>query len=159
MRIALYQPEISGNVGAALRTCACFGLSLEIIEPCGFPLTAKALRRAAMDYGGTADITRHADWTAFEASLSGYRLVLMTTKGASALNETELSENDVILFGNESSGVPIEVHDRADARIYIPQAPGTRSLNLSNALAVTGFELMRQSGGLEKLGSPLKASS
>ena len=147
MRFVLYQPDMPGNFGAAMRLCACLGTQLEVIEPCGFPLTAKALRRAAMDYGHNADIRRHSSFESFETSLGDGRLVLMTTRGAQPLPEFEFTARDILLFGRESSGVPETVHSRADARILIPMADGARSFNLVNAASITLFEALRQTDG------------
>jgi tRNA (cytidine/uridine-2'-O-)-methyltransferase len=130
MRLAVFQPDIAPNLGAIVRTCACLGVPVDVIEPCGFPFSVKSYRRAAMDYADLADITRHDDWDAFQASRSG-RLVLMTTRGAVPLAEFEFQQTDTILMGRESAGVPDFVHDAADALVVIPTAPGTRSLNIS----------------------------
>lgn len=130
MRLAVFQPDIAPNLGAIVRTCACLGVPVDVIEPCGFPFSVKSYRRAAMDYADLADITRHDDWDAFQASRSG-RLVLMTTRGARPLGAFQFQQTDTILMGRESAGVPDFVHDAADARVVIPTAPGTRSLNIS----------------------------
>ncbi len=147
MRFVLYQPDMPGNFGAAMRLCACLGTPLEVIEPCGFPLTAKALRRAAMDYGHGADIKRHCSFDSFAKSLGDGRLVLMTTRGAVSLQNFEFTSRDILLFGRESSGVPDNVHSRADARIIIPMAEDARSFNLVNAASITLFEALRQTDG------------
>lgn len=130
-----------------MRLCACMGTTLEVIEPCGFPLTAKALRRAAMDYGHSGDIERHSSFESFEKGIGGDRLVLMTTKGATPLTDFEFTQHDILLFGRESSGVPDHVHRRAGARIIIPMAQGARSFNLVNAASITLFEALRQTDG------------
>lgn len=144
MRFVLYQPDMPGNFGAALRLTACMGVTLEVIEPCGFPLTAKALRRAAMDYGGKNDVVRHTSFETFMETLGGARLVLLTTKGAEPLTEFTFAGNDILLFGSESAGVPNDVHSFAQGRVVIPMVPGTRSLNLVNAASITLFEALRQ---------------
>jgi tRNA (cytidine/uridine-2'-O-)-methyltransferase len=150
LRIALYQPDIAGNVGAVMRTCACFGIGLDLIEPMGFQWDDKRVARAAMDYIDHVSITRHADWTAFLAQLRG-RLVLSTTRGATALPAFAFSPGDVLLFGRESAGVPEDVHARADAHVVIPMAPPLRSLNLSVSAGIVAAEALRQTGGFPSL--------
>jgi tRNA (cytidine/uridine-2'-O-)-methyltransferase len=144
VRIALYQPDIAGNVGAVLRTAACLAVPCDIIEPCGFAFSERALKRAGMDYAAQAEICRHADWSRFLDSLNGARVVLMSSKASTALPLFEFQPNDVILMGSESSGAPEEVHDRADARVYIPMAAGFRSLNISVSAGIALAEALRQ---------------
>lgn len=146
MRIALYQPDIAGNVGAILRTAACLGLGVDLIEPMGFTWSDKALARAGMDYVGAVDVVRHADWDAFVASVQG-RIVLLTTKGAVRLHAAEFRADDVLLMGSEGAGVPDEVHDRADVRVVIPMRAGMRSLNISVSAGIVASEALRQTGG------------
>jgi tRNA (cytidine/uridine-2'-O-)-methyltransferase len=146
MRLVLYQPDIPQNAGAAIRAAACFGAALEIIEPCGFPLDAKALRRTAMDYGALAPPATHASWSAFLGSKGAARIVLLTTKGADALWDFTFRSDDAILLGRESAGVPSEVHDAADARLRIPMADGARSLNVATTGAIALAEARRQLG-------------
>ena len=145
MRLALYQPDQAGNVGTIIRLAACLGLPLDLIEPMGFPWGDRALKRAGMDYAELANVTRHADWAAFEAGLTG-RLVLFTTAGAVRLPEARFEAGDVLLFGSESGGVPAAVHQRAQLRVRIPQAAGTRSLNLGVAGGIGVAEAVRQAG-------------
>jgi tRNA (cytidine/uridine-2'-O-)-methyltransferase len=145
MRIALYQPDQAGNVGTILRLGACLGTPVDIVEPCGFAFSDRALKRAGMDYAELAAVTRHAGWDAFEAVLEG-RLVLFTTAGAVRLPEARFEPGDTLLFGSESRGVPEEVHARADLRVRIPQAEGTRSLNLAVAAGIGLAEAVRQTG-------------
>lgn len=147
MRLALYQPDQAGNVGTILRLAACLGVPVDIVEPCGFPWSDKALKRAGMDYAEIAEVTRHADWDAFAASRSGRRLVLMTTQGATPLPQTRFEEGDVLLMGSESAGVPAAVHSAAGLRVRIPQASGTRSLNIAVAAGIALAEALRQTGG------------
>jgi tRNA (cytidine/uridine-2'-O-)-methyltransferase len=146
MRVALYQPDIAGNVGAVLRLGACLATPIDLIEPMGFTWDDKRVARAGMDYIDHVSVTRHADWRAFEAGLSG-RLVLLTTRGASPLHATRFRASDVLLFGSESAGVPEAVHARADLRVVIPIAPGLRSLNLAVSAGITLAEALRQTGG------------
>ena len=147
MRIALYQPEIAGNVGAILRTAACLGAAVDLIEPMGFVWDDKRVARAGMDYIDHVQVRRHADWTAFLAGVTG-RIVLFTTKGASRIDQTAFAPGDVLLFGSEGSGAPDAVHARADLRVVIPVVPGMRSLNLSVSAGIALAEALRQTGGL-----------
>ena len=145
MRLALYQPDQAGNVGTILRLAACLGVAVDVIEPCGFPFSDRALKRAGMDYVELASVTRHAGWAAFEAQLPG-RLVLFTTAAAIRLPEARFEPGDTLLFGSESRGVPEDVHARADLRVRIPQVPGTRSLNIAVAAGIGLAETLRQTG-------------
>jgi tRNA (cytidine/uridine-2'-O-)-methyltransferase len=146
MRLALYQPDQAGNVGTILRLCACLGAPVDIIEPCGFPWSDKALKRAAMDYGPIASVSRHSDWKSFESSSTG-RIVLFTTSGSTRLDDSAFRRHDILLMGSEGSGVPEEVHARADLRLRIPQVSGTRSLNIAVAAGIGLAEALRQTGG------------
>lgn len=147
MRIALYQPDIAGNVGAILRLAACYGVAVDIIEPCGFAFSDKRLARAGMDYAAAASIVRHSDWAAFDAQRTG-RIALLTTRGAMPLHEARFAPDDIILMGSESAGVPDAVHDRADLRIRIPLRPGFRSLNVGMSAGIALTEALRQTGGM-----------
>lgn len=146
MRLAVYQPEIPGNLGALLRLSACLNIGVDIIEPCGFPFSDKALRRSAMDYIHAVSYERHADWTSFRAARPG-RLVLMTTRGAESLYSATFEPDDILLMGSESSGVPDEVHAAADLRVRIPIRSDCRSLNISVAAGVALAEALRQTRG------------
>ena len=143
MRAALFQPDQPGNVGAVLRIGACLGVPVDIIEPCGFAFSDRAVKRAAMDYGQLANVTRHPDWASFERQATG-RIVLMTTRAAILLPEARFHTDDILLFGAESSGAPEHVHARADLRIRIPQVPGSRSLNIAVAAGIALAEALRQ---------------
>ena len=145
VRLALYQPDIAPNVGSIIRTGACLGVPLDVIEPCGFAFSLHAVRRQVMDYGDRAEITRHDSWEAFQAARSG-RLIAMTTKGAVPLWDFAFRPGDVLLMGRESSGLPEEVHGAADARVVIPMAAGTRSLNIAVASGIVMAEALRQLG-------------
>ncbi len=147
MRLALYQPDIPQNTGAMLRLAACLAVPVDIIEPCGFVLDDARLRRAAMDYGGVADITRHASWDEFGNRRSG-RLILLSTKAAVPLTDFRFASGDTLLLGRESAGVPQAVHDFADERVVIPLAPGLRSLNVAQAAAIALYEALRQTANL-----------
>jgi len=154
MRLALFQPDQAGNVGTVIRLAACLGVPLEVIEPCGFPFSDRALKRAGMDYAELAAVTRHTGWGAFEEKLPG-RLVLFTTRSALPLANARFERGDTLLFGSESTGAPNAVHDRAELRVRIPQAPGTRSLNLAVAAGIGLAEALRQTGGWpEPSGAP-----
>ncbi|SOB78568.1 tRNA (cytidine/uridine-2'-O-)-methyltransferase [Sphingomonas guangdongensis] len=146
MRIALYQPEIAGNVGAVLRTAACLATAVDLIEPMGFRWDDRRVARAGMDYIDHVAVARHRDWDAFAAQVNG-RLVLLTTRGATPLHEFAFADGDVLLFGQEGAGVPDAVHARADARVVIPMAPAVRSLNLGVSVAIVLAEALRQTGG------------
>lgn len=149
MDFALFQPDIAGNVGTSLRTAACFGIGAHIIEPCGFPFSESSLKRAGMDYAGRAEMTRHANWAAFHAwkNIAKKRLVLFTTKGAVPMPDFLFTEDDLLLFGSESSGVPDHVHDAADARVLIPMRAEFRSLNVAVSAGIAMAEALRQTKG------------
>jgi tRNA (cytidine/uridine-2'-O-)-methyltransferase len=149
MRLALFQPDIPQNLGAALRLGACLDVPVDVIEPCGFPLSDRAVARAAMDYAASAEVKRHVSWGKFlEDPLRGQgRLILFTTRGAVPFHEHKYLAGDVLLFGRESAGVPPEVHAAADARLYIPLAAGARSLNVVAAAAMALGEALRQTKG------------
>ena len=146
MRLALYQPDIAGNVGTILRLAACFDVGVDLIEPMGFAWSDRALTRAGMDYAAQARVTRHADWAAFERQVAG-RIVLLTTRGGTRLDTVSFAADDVLLLGSESAGVPDEVHDRADLAVRIPLAHGFRSLNVAVAAGIALAEGLRQTGG------------
>ncbi|ANT53177.1 tRNA (cytidine(34)-2'-O)-methyltransferase [Mesorhizobium amorphae] len=146
LRIALYQPDIAGNTGTILRFAACLGLGVDIIEPAGFPLSDRTLKRAGMDYLEMAALTRHVDWHAFEQwrKSGARRLVLLSTRAATAYTDFAFADGDVLLFGRESAGVPDPVHEAADARLVIPMQPGTRSINVALSVAMVAGEAIRQ---------------
>jgi len=146
MRIALYQPDIPQNAGSLLRLGACLGLAVDIIEPCGFLLDDRKLKRAGMDYIDLAEMTRHSSWSAFQAARQG-RLVLLSTKAEASHLDFAFRPDDILLLGRESCGVPDDVHDAADARVRIPMKAGTRSLNLAMAAALVVGEALRQTQG------------
>lgn len=125
---------------------------MDIIEPCGFPLTAKALRRSVMDYGNLADVHRIDSWESFlkDSRQKGERLVLFTTKGSTPLTDFSFQSADRLIFGRESSGVPAEVYAACDAHVVIPLAAGARSINIATAAAIGLFEALRQTGGLNR---------
>lgn len=147
MNIVLYQPDIPQNTGAFLRLCACVGVRLHIIEPCGFVLDDKKLARVAMDYGSTEAITRHTSFERFldhRQTIPRAKLILLTTKASVHYTAINYGKDDFLLLGRESSGVPQEIHERADLRVTIPMQPGARSLNVVNAAAMVAGEALRQ---------------
>ena len=146
MRLALYQPDIPQNTGAILRLAACFGLAVDVIEPCGFAFDDRRLRRAGMDYLEHVELHRHRSWEAYQAARKTGRLVLLTTKGAVPHTDVRFEEADSLLLGRESAGVPEDVHAAADIRIRIPMRAGLRSLNVAMAAAIVAGEAMRQLG-------------
>jgi tRNA (cytidine/uridine-2'-O-)-methyltransferase len=146
MRLALYQPDQAGNVGTILRLAACLGAAVDVIEPCGFPWSDRALKRAGMDYAEIANVTRHPDWEAFAAALRG-RLVLLTTSADTRIEEARFESDDVLMLGSESAGAPDFAHRRANLRVRIPQVAGTRSLNIAVAAGIALGEALRQTEG------------
>jgi tRNA (cytidine/uridine-2'-O-)-methyltransferase len=153
MRLALFQPDIPQNLGAAVRLGVCLGAALDVIEPCAFPLSDRRLKRAALDYGANAEMELHPSWSAFMAApaRSAGRLVLFTTRGATPYVDFAFAAGDTLLFGRESAGVPEEVHDAAQARLVIPMRPGLRSLNVVTAAAIALGEALRQTHAFPQL--------
>lgn len=153
MRLALYQPDIPQNLGAAIRLAACLGVPLDVIEPCGFPLTDAALKRAALDYGERARVERHGSFAAFCACSERRdgRLVLVETDGARSFQDFSFSTGDTLIFGRESKGSPGELYAASQASVRVPMTREVRSLNVVVAAAVVLTEAMRQTGAWEKL--------
>jgi len=149
MNLALFEPDIPQNTGAMLRLAACFGVPVDIIEPCGFVWSEAKMNRAGMDYVERVDIQRHIDWKAFESSMRDRRsrLILLTTKGAIPYFDFKFRPDDTLLMGRESAGVPDHVHAAAQARLVIPMRPNCRSLNVAQAAAIVSAEALRQTGG------------
>lgn len=151
MRLALYQADIPQNTGAMLRLAACFGLAVDVIEPCGFVFDDRRLRRVGMDYLEHVEITRHSSWAAYlawrrdAAEIAG-RLILLTTKAAKPYTEIAFRSADSLLVGQESAGVPDEVRTAADLALRIPMRRGLRSLNVAMAAAIVAGEAIRQTG-------------
>ena len=146
--VVLYQPEIPPNTGNVIRLCANTGAELHLVEPLGFDLTDKALRRAGLDYHEYARVLRHADWQACQSALGRRRLWAMTTKGTASPFDQDLQDDDAFVFGAETRGLPAELLEQfpPERRLRLPMQAGQRSLNLSNAVAVTVFEAWRQNG-------------
>ena len=147
MRLALYQPDIAQNTGTILRLAACMGVSVDLIEPCGFPFDDRRLRRAGMDYLDQVDLTRHSSWQAYRDFERTGRLVLLTTKGDSIFPDVTFRPTDTLLLGQKSAGVPDEVQETADLRLRIPLLPGMRSINVALAAAMVLTEALRQTKG------------
>jgi len=150
MRLALFQPDIPQNSGTILRLAACFGLPVDIIEPCGFLWDDKRVRRSLMDYAEAVEIHRHRSWHAFTAERTPGRLVLLTTKATTDHLDFAFAPDDILMFGRESAGVPDEVAEACDARIRIPLRPGLRSLNVAMTAALITGEALRQVGGFPR---------
>lgn len=150
MRLALFQPDIPQNVGAAIRLAACLGVTLDVIEPSGFPLSEKSLRRVAMDYVDEVDLQVHDSWEKFLAHPARRegRLALFTTRGAIPYTRFAFETGDTLLFGRESAGVPDDVHDAAQARLVVPIRG--RSLNVTKCAAMALGEALRQTDGFPK---------
>jgi tRNA (cytidine/uridine-2'-O-)-methyltransferase len=143
LRLALYQPDIPQNAGSMMRLCACLGVAMDVIEPCGFLLSDRNFRRAGMDYLSGIQLTRLASWEEFRALRQG-RLLLLTTKGTHPYFDFSFAPSDTLLVGRESAGVPEEVHRAADERLIIPMAQGLRSINVAQAAAMVLGEALRQ---------------
>lgn len=148
LRIALYQPDIAGNTGTILRFAACLGLAVDIIEPAGFDISDRSLKRAGMDYLASVTLARHVSWERFEVwrQESGRRLVLASTRAAEPYTNFAYRPTDILLFGRESAGVPDPVHAAADGRVLIPMVEGQRSINVALSAAMICGEALRQTG-------------
>lgn len=151
MRLALFEPDIPQNLGAFIRLSACLKVPLDVIEPCGFPVDDKRIRRAAMDYIDLATVVRHSSWAAFVRDRPAGRLVLLTTRSTTSFPDVSFEEDDILLFGRESAGVPTDVHQAADLRVRIPLQKGARSLNVALAAAMVVSEALRQTSGFDAL--------
>ncbi len=155
MRLALFEPDIPQNTGALLRLAACFAVPVDLIEPLGFVLDDRRLRRAALDYAALASLRLHASWRDFAAARDpATRLVLLTTGGTIPLYDFAFEPGDTLLLGRESAGVPGFVHEAAAARVVIPLQPGARSLNVALAGAIAIAEALRQTGGFRAAAAP-----
>nr|WP_314445000.1 tRNA (cytidine(34)-2'-O)-methyltransferase [uncultured Sphingomonas sp.] len=151
MRIALYQPEIAGNVGAVLRLGACMGVGVDLIEPMGFAWDDRRVRRTAMDYIDHVDVVRHDGWDAFRAGSHNARLILFSSKASRSPYEHQFETSDILLFGKESAGVPGHVAEECAAALRIPMRPQVRSLNLATSAALALGEALRQTGLLPRV--------
>ena len=153
MRIALFEPEIAGNVGAVLRLGACMGAAVDLIEPMGFAWDDRRVRRTAMDYIDHVEIARHAGFDAFRATIDAQRLILFTTKAAQSAYDVAFAADDILLFGKESAGVPPAVADVCHARVRLPMRPAVRWMNLATSAALALGEALRQTGTLPAISS------
>ena len=153
LRLALYQPDIPQNTGTLLRMAACLGAAVEIIEPAGFDVSDRHLRRSGLDYLDRVTVTRHRSWNAFSdwRRAENIRLVLATTQGALPYTAFAYRDGDCLLMGRESAGVPDAVHAAADARVVVPIRPDLRSLNVAVCAAMILGEALRQTGGFPSL--------
>ncbi|MEE2024015.1 MULTISPECIES: tRNA (cytidine(34)-2'-O)-methyltransferase [Alkalimonas] len=153
MIIALFEPQIAPNTGNIIRLCANLGAQLHLIEPLGFELEEKKLRRAGLDYHDLTRVHRHPDYAAFEAAIGSRRILACTTKGSQSYHKVQYQHDDALLFGSETSGLPDAIRDAfpPEQRIRIPMQQSSRSLNLANAVAIISYEAWRQhdfAGGL-----------
>ena len=146
MRLALFQPDIPQNAGTLLRTAMCLGLNVDIIEPCGFVMSDKRLKRAGLDYLTGVDVTRHETWEVFQgqAKRQGFRVVLLSTKARTPYTDFIFKEDDILMVGRESAGVPDEVFEAVDERVRISMVVNARSLNVAVAAAMVIGEGLRQ---------------
>tara|TARA_B100002019_G_scaffold13012_1_gene10533 strand:+ start:169 stop:642 length:474 start_codon:yes stop_codon:yes gene_type:complete len=145
-KIALFEPDIPQNTAAIIRTCACLGVKLEIIEPCGFLLNDRRFRRVVMDYMDEKNIRFYKSYDHFFNSKKNQRIILMTTKASISYTKFKFDKNDTILFGRESAGVPRKVHEMINNKLKIPMKNSKRSLNLSTSVAITLAESLKQTG-------------
>jgi tRNA (cytidine/uridine-2'-O-)-methyltransferase len=149
MRLCLYQPEIAGNVGAVMRLGASMGVPVDLIEPMGFDWDDRRVRRTAMDYIDHVEVTRHASFDEFRNAVPG-RLILFTTKGQLSPYDFDFRKDDILMFGQESAGVPADVAAASDAKLRIPIRAEVRSFNLATSAALALGEALRQTNGLPK---------
>jgi tRNA (cytidine/uridine-2'-O-)-methyltransferase len=150
MRIAMFEPEIAGNVGAVLRLGACMGAGIDLIEPLGFTWDDRRVRRAAMDYIDEVEVTRHSGFDAFSAELGERRVILFTTKATRSAYDFAFRADDVLLFGKESAGVPEHVAAASHAMVRLPMRAEVRSLNVATSAAIALAEALRQTGTLPR---------
>ena len=143
-KIALFEPDIPQNTAAIIRTCACLGAKLEIIEPCGFLLSDKRFKRVVMDYIEEKDIEFYQNFDHFYKSKENQRIILMTTKASVSYTKFKFDKNDTILFGRESAGVPKKIHKLIENRLKIPMQNNKRSLNISISVAIILAECLKQ---------------
>jgi len=146
MRIALFEPDIPQNAGNIFRLGACLGIPIDIIEPAGFVIDDKRLKRASMDYYDYLDLTKHVSWEKFYewSKKNSYQLILLTTKSLKSYYDYKFQATDIILYGRESAGVPDYVHEAVDERLTIPMIKGPRSINLSSSVSIVAGEMIRQ---------------
>ena len=145
-KIALFEPDIPQNTAAIIRTCACLGAKLEIIEPCGFLLNDKRFRRVVMDYMDEKELRFYQSSDDFFKSKKNQRIILMTTKASISYTKFKFDKNDTILFGRESAGVPKKIHEVVKNKLKIPMKNSKRSLNISTSVAIILAESLKQIG-------------
>ena len=144
MKVAMYEPDIAGNVGTIIRMCACLGLDLDIIEPCGFPFNREKIKKSGLDYIDKVKITRYTSFDEFKEINKDYRIILLTTKASVEYTTFQFQDNDILMVGRESAGVPDKVHDSVDGRVVIKMQENTRCLNVAISLAMVVGEALRQ---------------
>lgn len=144
MKVAMYEPDIAGNVGTIIRMCACLGLDLDIIEPCGFPFNREKIKKSGLDYIDKVKITRYASFDEFKEINKDYRIILLTTKASVEYTTFQFQDNDILMVGRESAGVPDTVHNSVDGRVIIKMQENTRCLNVAISLAMVVGEALRQ---------------
>ena len=150
IKVALYEPDIPQNTAAIVRLCTCFGVRLDIIEPCGFFLSDKRFKRVVMDYINECKIKSFKNFTEFKKNKKNERIILMTTKAKRKYFDFKFNQNDTILFGRESAGVPQSVHKSVDCKLIIPIQKKDRSLNIVSSVTITLAEALRQNQCLQK---------
>lgn len=146
MKVLLYQPDIAGNVGTIIRMCACLGLDLDIIEPCGFPFNREKIKKSGLDYIDKVKISRYPSFDEYKNQNIDSRIVLLTTKASVEYTKFDFKQNDILMVGRESAGVPEEVHQAVDGRVVIKMQDNTRCLNVAISLAMVVGEALRQVG-------------
>lgn len=144
MKVAMYEPDIAGNVGTIIRMCACLGLDLDIIEPCGFPFNREKIKKSGLDYIDKVKMTRYASFDEFKEINKDYRIILLTTKASVEYTTFQFQDNDILMVGRESAGVPDTVHNSVDGRVVIRMQENTRCLNVAISLAMVVGEALRQ---------------
>lgn len=147
MRLALFEPDIPQNAGTLIRLTACLDVQIDIIEPCGFTFSERALKRSGMDYMEQAQIVRHISWARFTETVQDNRIILLSTHARAAYTDFIFQNTDILLLGRESAGVPEHIHDRADAQLLIPMQKTVRSINVAVAGAMVLGEALRQTKG------------
>jgi len=150
IRVALYQPDMPQNVGAAMRLCACMNISLDVIEPCGFPWNRQKMQRAGMDYIDLVNLHRHESWNSFQKTHHDKRFILMTTKAAQSYLDFRFQSGDILIAGQESAGVPESINNAVHHHVTIPMAQNARSMNVINATSMIVGEALRQTREQEK---------
>ena len=142
--IALYKPDIPQNTAAILRLSACLRIKVHIIEPCAFNLADPRFKRVIMDYNRFITLKKYHDYDSFDNDNHNSRIILMTTKGKKYYNKFKFHKDDILVYGNESSGVPMFIHKKIKTKLKIPMSKKTRSLNISSAVAISASEALRQ---------------